>query len=181
MTSPGLMKTIRVIDTMGDWCGRVVSYLILPMICIVSWEVFARYALNAPTIWAYDATYMLYGAHFMLGCAYTLLYCGHIRTDMLWEKFSVRKKGLIDAIAYVAFFFPAMIFFFIASVDDAWHAWKLGELSEQTAWRPVLWPFKAVVPISAVLLFIQGISEFIKSLHAARTGQMLSKTESHLV
>ena len=99
---------------------------------------------------------------------------------MLWEKFSVRKKGLIDAIAYVAFFFPAMIFFFIASVDDVWHAWKLGELSEQTAWRPVLWPFKAVVPISAVLLSVQGISEFIKSLHAARTGQMLSKTESHL-
>jgi TRAP-type mannitol/chloroaromatic compound transport system permease small subunit len=41
---------------------------------------------------------------------------------MVWEKFSVRKKGLIDAIAYVAFFFPAMIFFFIASADDAWHA-----------------------------------------------------------
>jgi TRAP-type mannitol/chloroaromatic compound transport system permease small subunit len=75
-----------------------------------------------PTIWAYDATYMLYGAYFMLGCAYTLLHGSHIRTDMVWEKFSVRKKGLIDAIAYVAFFFPAMIFFFIASADDAWHA-----------------------------------------------------------
>jgi TRAP-type mannitol/chloroaromatic compound transport system permease small subunit len=61
------------------------------------------------------------------------------------------------------------------------HAWKLGELSEQTAWRPVLWPFKGVVPITAVLLFVQGICEFIKSLHAARIGQMLSKTESHLV
>jgi len=91
--------------------------------------------------------------------------------------------ALSQQVAYSSLlaFFPAMIFFFIASVDDAWHAWKLGELSEQTAWRPVLWPFKAVVPISAVLLFVQGISEFIKSLHAARTGQMLSKTESHLV
>ena len=102
--------------------------------------------LSAPTIWVYDATPMLYGAHFMLGCAYTLLYGGHIRTAMVWEKFSVPKKGLIDAIAYVAFFFLAMIFFFIACVDDAWHAWELGELSDQTAWRPVLWPFKAVVP-----------------------------------
>jgi TRAP-type mannitol/chloroaromatic compound transport system permease small subunit len=127
---PGLMKTIHVIDTAGDWCGRVVPYLILRMIGIISWEVLSRCVLSAPTIWVNDATYMLYGAHFMLGCAYTLLYGGHIRTAMVWEKFSVPKKGLIDAIAYVAFFFPAMIFFFIACVDDAWHAWKLGELSE---------------------------------------------------
>jgi TRAP-type mannitol/chloroaromatic compound transport system permease small subunit len=84
------------------------------MIGIISWEVFSRSALSAPTIWVYDATHMLYGAHFMLGCAYPLLYGGHIRTDMVWEKFSVRRKGLIDAIAYVAFFFPAMIFFIVS-------------------------------------------------------------------
>jgi TRAP-type mannitol/chloroaromatic compound transport system permease small subunit len=69
-----------VIDTAGDWCGRVVSYLILPVIFIVSWEVFSIYVLSAPTIWVYDATYMLCGVHFMLGSAYTLLYGGYIRT-----------------------------------------------------------------------------------------------------
>jgi TRAP-type mannitol/chloroaromatic compound transport system permease small subunit len=181
MTSPGLMKTIRVIDGLGDWCGKLVSYLILPLILIVSYEVFARYALGAPTIFAFDLTYMLYAAHFILGCGYTLLHGGHIRTDMLWEKFSPRKKGLIDSIAYVAFFFPTMIFFFVTSIDDAWHAWQLHELSEQTAWRPVLWPFKAVIPLTALLLFVQGVSEFIKSIHAARTGQLLTRSESQLV
>ena len=181
MTSPALLRLIRIIDAAGDWCGRLVSLLILPMIAIVSWEVFSRYLFGAPTIWAFDLTYMLYGGHFMLGCAYALLHGSHVRTDMLWEKFSPRKKGTIDAIAYLVFFFPAMILFFLASADDAWHAFKMHELSEQTAWRPVLWPFKAVVPVTAVLLFVQGISEFIKSLHAARTGQMLAKAESHLV
>ena len=181
MTSPAVLAIIRRIDAVGDACGRLVSYLILPMIAIVSWEVFSRYVLGVPTIWAFDLTYMLYGGHFMLGCAYALLHGSHVRTDMLWERFSVRKKGVIDAIAYLAFFFPAMVLFFLASADDAWHAFKMNEMSEQTAWRPVLWPFKAVVPVTAVLLLVQGISEFLKSLHAARTGQMLSKAESHLV
>jgi TRAP-type mannitol/chloroaromatic compound transport system permease small subunit len=181
MMSPPLMRIIRVIDAFSDRAGRLVSYLILVLIFCVSYEVFARYVLGTPTLWAYDLTYMTYAAHFMLGCAYTLLHGGHIRTDMLWEKFSNRRKGLIDAVAYLLFFFPTMVFFFVTSIDDAWRAWQLHELSEQTAWRPVLWPFKAVVPATALLLFIQGISEFIKSVHAARTGQLLTKVDSQLV
>ena len=117
---------------------------------------------------------MLYGALFMLGAHYTLLKGAHIRTDMLWEKFSPRTKGRIDAVAYIFFFFPAMILLFYASVDEAWHSWRMGELSEQTAWRPILWPFKAVVPITALLLLIQGVSELLKSLYAARTGRFLT-------
>jgi TRAP-type mannitol/chloroaromatic compound transport system permease small subunit len=97
---------------------------------------------------------------------------------MLWEKFSTRTKGRIDVVAYIFFFFPAMILLFYASVDEAWHAWKLGELSEQTAWRPYLWPFKAVVPLTALLLMIQGVSELLKSLYAARTGRFLATVET---
>jgi TRAP-type mannitol/chloroaromatic compound transport system permease small subunit len=102
----------------------------------------------------------------------------HIRTDMLWEKFTPRTKGRIDAIAYIFFFFPAMILLFYASVDEAWHAFQMGELSEQTAWRPLLWPFKAVVPVTALLLLVQGVSELLKSLYAARTGRFLGHTET---
>ena len=114
----------------------------------------------------------------MLGAHYPLLKGAHIRTDILWDKFSPRTKGRIDAVAYIFFFFPAMILFFYASVDEAWHAFKMGELSEQTAWRPYLWPFKAVVPLTALLLMIQGVSELLKSLYLARTGRALSRAES---
>jgi TRAP-type mannitol/chloroaromatic compound transport system permease small subunit len=179
MTSPApaLLKAIRVIDTFSAWSGKTVAWLILPLVASLTYEGLARYLFNAPTLWAYDLSYMLYGAIFMLGAHYTLLRGAHIRTDMLWEKFSVRTKGRIDVIAYVFFFFPGMVLLFYASVDEAWHSWQIRELSEQTAWRPPLYPFKAVVPITALLLMIQGISEFLKNLHAARTGQMLAKHE----
>ena len=176
--SPALRATIGVVDTFSEWSGKTVAWLILPLVFGLTYEGFARYLFNAPTLWAFDLSYMLYAAIFMLGAHYTLLKGAHIRTDMLWDKFTPRTKGRIDTIAYVFFFFPAMIMLFYASVDEAWHAWKLGELSEQTAWRPVLWPFKAIVPLTALLLMIQGVSELLKSIYAARTGQFLTRAET---
>jgi TRAP-type mannitol/chloroaromatic compound transport system permease small subunit len=177
-TSPVLTRTIRVVDTFSDWSGKIVAWLILPLVLSLTYEGIARYAFDAPTLWAYDLSYMLYGAIFMLGAHYTLLKGAHIRTDMLWEKFSVRTKGRIDAVAYIFFFFPAMILLFYASVDEAWTSFRMNELSEQTAWRPYLWPFKAVVPLTALLLMIQGVSELLKSLYAARTGRFLTTAET---
>jgi TRAP-type mannitol/chloroaromatic compound transport system permease small subunit len=176
--SPALRKTIDVIDTFTGWSGKVFAWMILPLVFGLTYEGISRYAFNRPTMWAYDLSYMLYGAIFMLGAHYTLLKGAHIRTDMLWEKFSPRTKGRIDTIAYIFFFFPAMILLFYASVDEAWHSFMMGELSEQTAWRPALWPFKAVVPLTALLLLIQGVSELLKSVYAARTGRFLTKAET---
>jgi TRAP-type mannitol/chloroaromatic compound transport system permease small subunit len=175
---PALLRTVRIIDTFSEWSGKAVAWLILPLVFALTYEGFARYLFDAPTLWAYDLSYMLYAALFMLGAHYTLLKGAHIRTDMLWEKFSPRVKGRIDAVAYIFFFFPAMILLFYASVDEAWASWRMGELSEQTAWRPILWPFKGLVPLTALLLLIQGVSELLKSLYAARTGRFLTTAET---
>ena len=61
--------------------------------------------------------------------------------------------------------------------DEAWYAFVIGETSEQTPWRPILWPFKMVVPLTCLLLMIQGVSEVIKSLYAALTGIELEHKE----
>jgi TRAP-type mannitol/chloroaromatic compound transport system permease small subunit len=173
-----LTTAIRVIDAFSEWSGKAVAWLIIPLLLSLTYESVARYLFDAPTLWAYDLSYMMYGALFMLGAHYTLLRGAHIRTDMLWEKFSVRTKGRIDAIAYIFFFFPAMILLLASSVDEAWISWRMGELSEQTAWRPILWPFKAVVPLTGLLLLVQGVSELLKSLYAARTGRFLTTAET---
>lgn len=173
----GFARVIGVIDRFTNWIGIAVSWLLAPMILGVTYEVVARYVFNAPTIWAFDLTYMLYGTVFMLGASYTLMKGGHIRTDMLWEKYSDRKKGWVDLLAYVLFFFPGLLMIFLTSVDDAWASFQIGERSEQTAWRPIIYPFKAVVPLTALLLLIQGVSEFLKSLYAVRTGKLYSHVE----
>jgi TRAP-type mannitol/chloroaromatic compound transport system permease small subunit len=172
-----LLKTIRAINRFSEFSGKAVALLIFPLVFGLTYEAISRYVFAAPTIWAFDLSYMLYASLFMLGAHYALLRGAHIRTDMLWEKFSDRTKGLIDAIAYLVFVFPGLILLFYASVDEAWHAFQIWERSEQTAWRPIIWPFKGVVPLTAVLIMVQGVSELLKSLYAARTGTMLSKRE----
>ena len=171
------IRLVRVIDAFTDTTGTLIAWLNVPLVLIVTYEVFARYLFDAPTIWSFDMTYMLYGTIFMLGAAYALHKGAHIRTDFYFERWSIRTQGTIDTIAYVVFFFPAMITFLVVSWNESWYAFTIGETSEQTPWRPILWPFKMVVPLCCLLLVIQGVSELIKSLHAARTGIVLEHKE----
>ena len=175
--SRGLIKTVRVIDKFTDVSGTLVAWLNVPLVLAVAYEVFARYLFDAPTIWSYDMTYMLYGAIFMLGAAYTLHKGAHIRTDFFFERWSVRTRALIDSIAYLVFFFPSLIVFLLVSGGEGWYSFQINEVSEQTPWRPILWPFKFVVPATCLFLLIQGVSETIKSVYAARTGIVLEHKE----
>src|SRR5882757_6322803 len=169
----GLVRTVRVIDKFTDTTGVWIAWLNVPLVAAVSYEVIARYMFNAPTIWSFDVTYMLYGTIFMLGAAYALHKGAHIRTDFFYEKWSDQTKGMVDSISYIVFFFPSLIMLLIASGNEAWYAFTIHETSEQTPWRPILWPYKTVVPVTCVLLLIQGVSETIKSTWAWRMGIVL--------
>ncbi|HXM82017.1 MAG TPA: TRAP transporter small permease subunit [Burkholderiales bacterium] len=175
--SPGLIRTVRVIDKFTDTTGVWVAWLNVPLVLAVAYEVFARYVFNAPTIWSFDVTYMLYGTIFMLGAAYALHKGAHIRTDFFYEKWSDRTRGVVDSISYIVFFFPSIVMLLAASGSEAWYAFTINETSEQTPWRPILWPFKAVVPLTCLALLLQGVSELIKSFYAARTGIVLEHKE----
>jgi len=164
---------VRALDRVAQWSGWLFCWFIVPLVAAITYEVFARYLFNAPTIWSFDVAYMLYGSHFMLGAAYTLYKGGHIRTDIFYMNWSLRTRGLVDAFLYLFFFFPGMAFFFWMGLQEALHSWDIREVSDQSAWRPILYPFKAVIPIAALLLILQGVSEFLKSAYAALKGRAL--------
>jgi TRAP-type mannitol/chloroaromatic compound transport system permease small subunit len=171
--SRGYLATIGAIDAVTVYTGYIFTLLVIPLVVANVVEVFMRYVMNAPTSWALDVTTMSFGALFMLGAAYALLKGAHVRTDMLWERFSDRKKGIIDSVAYVLFFLPSMAILFAISIDDFFYSLSIDEKSTSGIWQPVIWPLRAVIPLTAALLFMQGISELMKSLWAARTGVAL--------
>jgi TRAP-type mannitol/chloroaromatic compound transport system permease small subunit len=175
--SQRLISTVQRIDRLTDVTGVWVAWLNLPLVLAVAYEVIARYVFNAPTIWSFDVTYMLYGTIFMLGAAYALHKGAHIRTDFFYDRWSAKTKGMVDSISYIVFFFPSLIMLLAASWSEAWYAYTIGEMSEQTPWRPLLWPYKTVVPVTCVLLMLQGVSETIKSVFAWRTGVELEHKE----
>lgn len=166
-----MSTTIVAIDTFSLWIGRVVAWLTLPLMAAMIYEVFARYYFTAPTIWAYDISRMVYGAMFILGAAYALSKGVHIRSDFLYRKWSVKTQGRVDLALYLICYFPAMIILLWVSSEWAWTSLMRGERGTDTSWMPLLGPVKSALPVGVVFLIIQGVSELLKSLHAARKGE----------
>ncbi|MGE5098140.1 MAG: TRAP transporter small permease subunit [Betaproteobacteria bacterium] len=164
-------SVVRLLDAISEWTGRIVSWLIIPMVGSLVYEVGARYLFDAPTVWAYDMTFMLYGSFFMLGAAYTLKHKGHIRTDSFYGDWPVKRQGWVDTACYVVFFFPPMIAFLVVTWDYFYKSYGQDERIMTSPWMPIVWPFKLVLPLATLLLLLQGVSELLKSIHAARHGE----------
>jgi len=172
-----LVRTIRVIDRISLWSGRAVAWLVLPLIGVMSYEIAVRYLMR-PTLWAFDLSYMLYGAMFILGSAYTLYRGSHVRTDFLYQNWRVKTQAAVDAACYLLLFFPGIAIFLWISSDFAWRSWLQNERSAASSWMPVIYPLKAALPVATALLLLQGFAEFLKCIYALRTGIWLAKQRS---
>ena len=165
------LRIARRLDPIAVVSGQIVAWLIIPMVLALSFEVVSRYAFNMPTLWAYDMTFMMYGTYFMLGAAFTLQRKGHVRTDSFYGGWSVRRQAVVDMSCYLLMFLP----FVLVLIFTGWGYFLKSFLTDErfvtSPWMPVAWPFKGVMPLTGVLLLIQGVAEFFKSLHAFKTGE----------
>lgn len=168
--APWMARTITWIDTFSLWVGRTVCWLTVPLFSVMVYEIAARYLFIAPTMWAYDMSRFMAGALFMLGAGYALSKGVHIRADFIYRNWSPRTQGLIDAVLYVVFYFPGLLVFLFMATDFAYLSWFRGERGMDTAWMPHMGPIKTVLPVGIVFLLIQGVSELLKSIYAARKG-----------
>lgn len=168
-----LIKVTNTIDKISVWCGKVVSWLIFPMVGSLVFEVICRYFFNKPTIWASDMSTMFYGAFYMLGAGYTLQRQQHIRTDFLYEKWTTRTKGIVDSVLYIMLYFPGLGMFLWIGTQYAFRSVMQQERIINSPWMPYIWPLKLAIPAATILLLLQGISELLKSLYAAQSGSDL--------
>jgi TRAP-type mannitol/chloroaromatic compound transport system permease small subunit len=175
--SGALVGAIRLIDAISIWSGRIVAWAIVPLIAIMTWEICVRYMVQ-PTLWAYDLSYMIYGAMFMLGAAYTLQRGSHIRTDFLYQNWPVRVQAAVDAACYLLLFFPGVVIFLWIGTEFAWNSYLREERTVGSSWMPIIYPLKAVLPIATALLLLQGVAEFLKCVHAIHNGEWLGEHKS---
>ena len=166
-----MSKTISGIDIFSLWIGRIVCWVTIPLFGAMVFEVIARYAFIAPTMWAYDTSRMLAGALFMLGGGYALSKGVHIRADFIYRNWSVKTQGSVDFFLYLFFYFPSLIVFLWMASDFAYLSWMRGERGMDTAWMPMMGPIKTCLPLGVFFLLIQGISEILKSYYAASKGR----------
>lgn len=165
-----MQSFLLLIDRLNAFIGRAFAWSVLLLTLVVSYEVFMRYLFSAPTKWVFDASYMLYGTLFMMAGAYTLSRNSHVRGDFLYRNWRPRRQAWMDLVLYFLFFFPGITALIIAGTIEADRSWALDERTNSPATAP-LYPFKTLIPIVGVLMFLQGIVEVIRCLQCIRTGR----------
>lgn len=172
-----MQKLLLFIDRLSTWIGQAFSWLIVGLTVLITWEVFSRYALDAPHAWAFDAMIIMYGTLFMMAGAYTLSKNGHVRGDVLYGFFRPRTQATIDLVLYIVFFIPGVVALAWAGYDYAAQSWAINEHSNITADGPPIYPFKTVIPFAGAFLLLQGIVEIVRCVICLRQGYWPSRGE----
>jgi TRAP-type mannitol/chloroaromatic compound transport system permease small subunit len=153
---------IRIIDKTNEWVGKIVGFLLIPLVLITAFEVFMRYIVQKPTIWSWDLNIQIFAAIVMLGGGYTMLNKGHVVVDVLVINMKPKNRAILDLITSI-FFFLGIIALLIGGWEMAMLSLKAKE-TMPTIWAPPYYTMKMMVPIGAFLVLLQGISELLKNI-----------------
>ena len=158
-----LNAIIKGIDFLVEKQGQLTSFLIVPLLFIVLYEVLMRYAFNAPTVWGFEATAFAYGLHYMLGLSFMEHAEGHVRVDIITSRFPKKVQAIIMIAGYLLIFMPVFVLMTWGAIEFAHTATVTNELNS-TSWAPRIRPYKIFMALSFLLLVVQGLSTMLKNL-----------------
>ena len=170
-------KYIFFFESLSIWVGRAFGWCILILTLSVTYEVFVRYVLNAPTVWVFDMMVQMYGALFLMAGPYALAQDAHVRGDVLYRLFPVKVQARIDLILYIFFFFPGMLALFYFGYEIASDSWRYKEVSWNSPARIQIYFFKSLIPLAGGLLILQGISESMRCILCIRDDKWMKRHE----
>ena len=163
-----MSSVVLAIERLSCAFGRVGAVLILLLIVAMSYEVVMRYAFNAPTMWAYEVAAMLMGTGFLVTIAYAMVSESHVRVDFLYARVGVRGRAAIDLAGYLVFLLPLALWLSWALWNYLAQAYASGETTGQSAWNPVVWPFRVAYVIGFVLFTLQIVAEILRCILVLR-------------
>ena len=170
-------KFVHTIEGLSVWVGRAFGWCILVLTLSVSYEVFVRYALNQPTVWAFDMMVQMYGALFLMAGPYALAQDTHVRGDFLYRLWRPKTQARIDFILYLLFFFPGMLALFWVGWGFAADSWRYAEVSWNSPARIQIYFFKTLIPAAGILMLLQGVAELIRCWKAMKEDRWLPRIQ----
>ena len=154
---------IRTVEWFTRLFGYIGAFIISALIIAMVYEVVSRYFFGAPTKWAFEMAYMLMGTSFMFGIAYCMQMGRHIRVDFVYDHVSLKKRQVIDLVGYV-FLVPMLLWLTWGLWEYFSEAYRVDETSGESAWNPIIWPFKFSLVIGIVLLFMQTVVQIVRAI-----------------
>lgn len=159
-----LEKIAHGIDFFTEWTGRIIAWLTLAMMVLTCMVVVMRYFLETGSIALQEAVTYMHALVFLMGAAFTLKRGGHVRVDILYQKFSPRAQALIDALGALLFLIPVCLLILIFSWDYVMSSWEVREVSKETRGLPWVYLLKSLLLVMPITMLLQGIAEIIKNL-----------------
>ena len=166
-----IQRIIYGIDQLNKTVGHAFAWCIVILMIGTSYEVFVRYLLNAPTSWAFDFSYILYGGLFYMAGAYTLSRGGHVRADMFSRLWPQRTQAAVELTLYILFFFPGVLSMSIAGWEYAYGSFRILEKSINSPIGVPIWQIKMLIPFGAALLSLQGVAEVMRCVICLRKNE----------
>ena len=152
------------LDRIAELTGQASAWLTLALVLVTFTVVVMRYAFQFGSIALQESILYLHASAFMLGAAYTLCIDGHVRVDIFYRGFSKKRKALVDLLGSLFLLLPVCIFLLWSSRDYVATAWSLHEGSGETGGLPYVYLLKTLIPLAALLLIVQGVSQALASL-----------------
>jgi TRAP-type mannitol/chloroaromatic compound transport system permease small subunit len=159
-----LKKFVHAVDALNEKVGRVAAYAMVPLTFVVFYEVVMRKLFNLPTMWVFEMTIYLYGFNFMMAMGLTMKVDKHVRIDIITLQLPQRIQLYLRLITFWIVFVPFVGAMLWAGTEYAAKSWMQWEHS-WSAWKPPLYPYKTVIPVSLLLLLLQGIANFIREFY----------------
>ena len=164
-------RVIYAIDQLSKTVGHAFAWCIVILTLGTCYEVFVRYLLNEPTSWAFDFSYLMYGAMFYMAGAYTLSRGGHVRADMFYRLWRPRTQAIVELALYVVFFFPGIVALMYSGWLYGYDSARIFESSVNSPAGIPIWPLKMMIPFGAGLIALQGFAEMLRCVVCLREGQ----------
>lgn len=156
---------VRGIDGLNEWIGRViVAWMTLVLVLVVFIDVVMRYLLNTSFVFTQELEWHIFGFIFLIGAGYTLLYDGHVRVDIIYQRLGPRGRAWTNLIGVIFFLIPGCIMVILTSWKFMLNSWSVMEGSPDPGGIPYRFLLKGTITVGFVLLTLQGISMGIHSL-----------------
>jgi TRAP-type mannitol/chloroaromatic compound transport system permease small subunit len=166
----------RRLDLLGEWTGRAIAWVMVPMVVVQFAIVALRYVFDLGWIWMQEGVLWMHAATFMLATAYTLHHDEHVRVDIFYRKLTTRGRTVVDVLGHLLLLLPMMIFLIIVSWDYVSVSWSIHEGSREAGGLP--YPFvpllKSLIPVTAGLVCVQSVADLLAGI-----GRLLSSESAH--
>ncbi|GAB6886858.1 hypothetical protein JCM13304A_03560 [Desulfothermus okinawensis JCM 13304] len=153
---------MNIIDRINKFIVNLVSYLVIILILELVYDAVMRYVFNTAVEWSFDISYILYGVIFMLAIPHVDYLNRHVRIEVIYNRLSKKYKNLVDILGYIFLYIPISLSLLVYGYQFFYTSYKIKETSGASMWSPPIYPFKFIIPLTGLLLFLHTISQLFK-------------------